>query len=90
MQCAEQALPYGGRVDIERQNDRWKLTLEAERIALDPALWETFEQHAAGQHAQSETIIPAHVQFLLLPLHANALGRRVQHVHNDTKVILTV
>lgn len=90
IQCAEQALPYGGRVDIERQDDLWKLTLEAERLTLDPALWDAFEQHAAQTQNSSDAIIPAHVQFALLPMHASAMGRRVQYVQQDGKVILTV
>jgi len=94
IQCAEQALPYGGQVNIERVQDRWQLTLEADRINLDPDLWATFEKHAAQREIRNDcaddTVVPAHVQFVLLPMHAHSIGRQVRYTQDDTKVVLTV
>ncbi|WP_375265054.1 histidine phosphotransferase family protein [Planktotalea sp.] len=94
IQCAEQALPYGGQVNIERVQNRWQLTLEADRINLDTDLWATFEKHAAQREIRNDcadnTVVPAHVQFVLLPMHAHSIGRQVRYTQDDTKVVLTV
>ncbi len=90
IQCAEQALPYGGRVDIERDQERWKLTLGAERIMLEPELWDALEQDPNAENAALSAIVPAHVQFALLPMQADVLGRHAQYVQSADQVILTV
>jgi histidine phosphotransferase ChpT len=85
-QCAEQALPYGGDITIKRITGRWEFELTAERMLFDPKLWDSL---ADIQPNSSETM-PAHVQFLLLPLHAAAKGRRVEWVQRDGSARLTV
>ncbi|WP_293449466.1 histidine phosphotransferase family protein [Planktotalea sp.] len=89
MQCVEQALPYGGQVTISHTNGRWQLDLVSERFLIDPDLWSYFEAGSKDQKNHADTI-PAHVQFLLLPMHANAQGRRVAFSQNDASVNLLV
>ena len=62
LQCAESALPYGGRVTIERNDARWLLEASGTKIRLDMALWECLIDPAAAPE-----VTPAQVQFLLVP-----------------------
>ena len=86
IQCAEQALPYGGEIAIHFENARWRLELNAERFTLDPVLWSTLEISGTAE----TDIIPAHVQFLLLPLYAAEKSRKVQVIQSETKITLIV
>ncbi len=90
IQCAEQALPYGGRVDILRIDRRWQLDLSAERLILDPDLWDAFAQPVIQSRDAHHEVIPAHVQFLLLPMHASSLGRSVSYQTTDTGITLSI
>lgn len=62
LQCAESALPYGGRITIERGDARWMLVARASKMKLDTALWECLINPAAAPE-----VAPSHVQFLLVP-----------------------
>ncbi len=62
LQCAETALPYGGRVSIERSDARWLLEASAPKMKLDMALWECLIDPATAPD-----VMPAQVQFLLVP-----------------------
>ena len=62
LQCAETALPYGGRVTIERNDARWLLEASGTKIRLDMALWECLIDPGTAQE-----VTPAQVQFLLVP-----------------------
>lgn len=91
IQCAEQALPYGGRVDIDRCDGCWQLELTSERITLEPSLWDSFQNpNDAPEADDQKDVIPAHVQFLLLPIHAREIGRSVSYSQSQNGVILTV
>lgn len=94
IQCAEQALPYGDRVDINRQQDRWTLELHSDRIMIDDSIWSAFRSTntsgCTGEIPPQNAIIPAHVQFLLLPINAAALGRSVSISQTEQTVTLLV
>ena len=62
LQCAESAMPYGGRIVIERGDARWLVVAKAPKIKLDTALWECLINPAAAPD-----VTPAQVQFLLVP-----------------------
>ena len=70
LQCLETALPYGGRVKVEAENDAWRIVATADKLKLDEALWTGLETPGAAAE-----IAPAHVQFALLPLEIDRLGR---------------
>lgn len=74
IQCAEQALPYGGTIRMTRQSDIWAVHIEGERLTFDPHLWDTLDPSFGGP---APDLIPSQVQFLLLPLYAQALGRKI-------------
>jgi len=88
IQCAEQALPYGGDVHIRRNGPRWILELEADRLLLEPSLWNRFSEKDGPKTDQ--TVIPAHVQFNLLPALAASKGRRVDCIPGEKRAVLTV
>lgn len=90
IQCAEQALPYGGHVEIERQRGRWSLSLSGERISLDQDLWDSLAGISEFKPEAYRETIPAHVQFLLLPMHARDLDRTPNYTQSETEVTLLV
>lgn len=88
IQCAEQAMPYGGLLDIQRKNGIWQLELSADRLSLDNDLWAVFSGDGSaatntGENAPT-TLAPAHVQFVLLPMHAKTLQRSVRFQTTET------
>ncbi|MGH1578771.1 histidine phosphotransferase family protein [Planktotalea sp.] len=87
-QCLEQALPYGGDISLSPQNGRWRFIARSDRLSFDPNLWSMLEN---GKDVASDTMsTPAHVQFLLLPLHAAAKGRRIEVTQGDGTALLVV
>lgn len=72
LQCLELAMPYGGRVEISKDEKRWKLHGIADKFNVDEALWSVLATCVAPEHLQ-----PSQVQFLLLPFVAQETGRRV-------------
>lgn len=70
--CLETALPYGGRVAVERNDARWSLQASAAKMKIDPSLWECLINPAA-----SADIGPAQVQFLLVPEEISRQHRRL-------------
>lgn len=81
MQCCETAMPMGGAVRIEINDDRWNVTGTAEQMKLDPSLW----GHLKGEKA---TVTPAQVQFALLPMLAADLKRGISVETRDDGVSL--
>ncbi len=72
-QCCETAMPFGGSVRISSENGRWVVAGSAEKLKVDPELWQVLG--AAGSTAR---ITPALVQFALLPREAALWGRRIR------------
>jgi histidine phosphotransferase ChpT len=70
--CLESALPYGGRVQVERGEARWSLRATAAKLKIDPSLWEGLIHPAALTE-----IGPAQVQFLLVPEEITRQHRRL-------------
>ena len=71
LQCMENAMPYGGRIEISQENNQWLLFGRAEKLNIDEDIWsiQTTKEPPGD-------LRPAHVQFALLPLIAGDLGRR--------------
>lgn len=72
IQCFETAMPYGGQVTITRDDGRWRLEGQADRLRPCPELW----CGLASPESAAE-VSPAEVQFALLPLLAQDEGRQV-------------
>lgn len=73
LQCMETAMPYGGRIEITKTGDHMLLTGHADKFNVDPALWDMLDGAA-----HQKDILPAQVQFALLPLIASDNDRHLQ------------
>ena len=83
LQCLESALPWGGRVIVQRQGSGWLLRAEAQRIKADEALWAVL----AGE-AQAGDVSAAEVHFALMPAEAARQNRRLQAELQDSAITL--
>ena len=81
--CVENAMPYGGRVEISVDEERWLLHGHADKLNIDEELWRIL---ATGEVPGD--LRPAHVQFALLPLVAADHGRRVTTEINGGQIKL--
>jgi len=86
IQCAEQAVPYGGRIGLRRFGNMWEITVTSERSVVDRALWDRL----SASSNDSSDVMPAHVQFLLLPMAAQAQGRTPELVQTEQGLRLTI
>jgi histidine phosphotransferase ChpT len=89
IQCAEQAMPFGGSLTISHHGSNWHLDMDTERMMMDSALWDTLKT-PLGENDEATPTLPAHVQFLLLPLYAADQGRQVRFETTDTGASLIV
>lgn len=84
LQCLETAMPYGGRVTIEKGPSGWTIEGTAPRLKLEPALWEVLtERHAPPDIAAS------HVHFALVPEELHEQGRRLVAKLKETAIRMT-
>ena len=71
--CFETAMPWGGRVTVQRNDDAWTLHGAAERMAVSEPLWRLLAEGDAPADLTS-----AHVHFALAPQTAARLGRPLE------------
>jgi histidine phosphotransferase ChpT len=81
--CMENAIPYGGRIEISADDDQWLLHGRADKLNVDAPLWQVLATRELPADLR-----PAQVQFALLPLIASDLGRRVVTEISETEVKL--
>ncbi|NIZ14643.1 histidine phosphotransferase family protein [Phaeobacter sp. HF9A] len=67
--CLENALPYGGSVQILRSGASWTVVGEGRKIAADPTLWSSLSPEGGAVD-----FTPAQVQFALLSSAAQNAG----------------
>lgn len=85
LMCMETGMPYGGRVEIDQDGERMRLTGHTDKSNLDPELWGLLaEQQSEGP------LMPAQVQFGLLPKIAADEGRRVRVTSDENKITILV
>lgn len=73
LQCLESAMPQGGTVSVtETADDSWEISGPGDPRRPDPSLWE-----ALSDPARPAEILPAQVQFALLPALLTERGRRL-------------
>ncbi|AJE47027.1 histidine phosphotransferase family protein [Celeribacter indicus] len=82
--CVETALPRGGEIRIGRTGGQWSVCAQAERLAPAPDLWARLDALSPA-----EGLRPSEVQFLLAPMQAAALGRRIGHATGEGQLTLT-
>lgn len=83
LQCLENAMPYGGRIEISNDDSSWLLHGQADKLNIDEPLWNIL----ATREAPSD-LRPAQVQFALLPIIAGDANRRIVTEMSDTQVKL--
>ena len=83
LQCLENAMPYGGRIEISQDNEQWLLHGHADKVNVDRDLWSVL-----ATRQPPKDLRPAHVQFALLPLIAADAGRRIETEFDEHTVKL--
>ncbi|MDW4496545.1 histidine phosphotransferase family protein [Sulfitobacter sp. D35] len=83
LQCLENAMPYGGRIEIVESRGAWQLHGRADKLNIDDTLWSILATRDLGAVLQ-----PAQVQFALLPMLALETGRRVVTEISETELRL--
>ena len=73
IQCFETAMPWGGTIDIARTGEEWCVHGQADRMQVEPDLWQVLSRpaDAAGLDA-------ARVHFALAPIAAASIGRQLR------------
>ena len=82
--CLETALPYGGRVLVDLTSALWTLTAQAQKLRIDPDLWEVLSNPAA-----TPDVTPAQVHFLLAAEELTRQHRRLTADIRDTDIRLS-
>ncbi|MEP2532491.1 histidine phosphotransferase family protein [Shimia sp.] len=84
--CLETAMPYGGILSVNREDDdRWVFHAEGSRLKIDPALWRPL-----AETKRPNGITPAFVQFGLLPVITQDMGRRISIDITETRLIMSI
>lgn len=73
LQCLESALPWGGRITVDKAGRNWRLAAEAQKLRAEPELW----QGLSGA-ALPPGLAAAQVHFALLPQEAARQNRRIE------------
>ncbi|MFT6424641.1 MAG: histidine phosphotransferase ChpT [Celeribacter sp.] len=72
MMCIETAMPRGGVVRVCNDNGQWTICARSDRLEPSPDLWARL-----GATASADGLKPSEVQFILAPLQAEMLNRRI-------------
>lgn len=83
MMCIETAMPRGGVIQVGHHDGQWTVLARAERLEPDPTLWARL-----GAITEVETLKPSQVQFVLAPLQADLIRRRIKHGEQDGVLVL--
>ncbi|MGV8951079.1 MAG: histidine phosphotransferase family protein [Cypionkella sp.] len=81
--CLETALPFGGKVIVERSEQRWLLRAAAVKLRADPTLWDCLVGPVTTE------ISPAQVQFLLVPDEIRRQHRRLTTEIGESEIRLS-
>lgn len=84
MMCVETALPMGGEIEVSHVGTVWRVKARHDRLNLDPALWAPLNKGNCP-----DNLIPAQVQFGLLPETAAEAGRTLTLTHGTDWVTIS-
>ncbi|MEB8389162.1 histidine phosphotransferase family protein [Rhodobacteraceae bacterium KMM 6894] len=84
LMCAEQAVPHGGTLTVAGTPDALVILAAGQRLTPNPAHWAVLNAPAGAANVPA-----AQVQFALLPVLLNELGRVVHVTQDDSAVTLT-
>jgi histidine phosphotransferase ChpT len=82
--CLESAMPYGGQVHVSRDAEGWRVHGEAEKLRIEPAVWE-----ALASGAIPADLRPSQVHFGLVHAAAARARRRLYVAVADRAVTLS-
>lgn len=84
IQCLETAMPYGGSISVSVKNDRWCVTGRSGKLNVEDSLW-------AGlvEPDKLQKVTPAQVQFALMPIVAEDIGRTIWTEQASGQVSIT-
>ncbi len=85
LQCLETMLPYGGRVEVTQAPSGWALRAEAQRMKIDPALWDLLTNPKSALRVEA-----GQVHFALAARDLAVLGLDLQAEIGPTEIRLTV
>ena len=77
-------MPYGGTIQVSKDDATWALVGFADKYNIDPNIWSTL--NSSSQYSRVE---PAHVQFSLLRQIAQHEGIQLDTRHSDGELSLT-
>ena len=78
-------MPYGGLIEIEHRTTGWEITGTADRLNISAPLWGVL----AGQPL-AERLLPAQVQFGLLPAIVKDSGQQLTSIVTETTITLSI
>ena len=82
LQCLESAMPYGGQVRISAGETGWLVQGEADKLRVEPMLWDLLSGGAAPQELR-----PSQVQFALVPLAVARMRQRLEVETGETRIV---
>jgi histidine phosphotransferase ChpT len=82
--CLESALPWGGRIAVQRRGLLWRLVAESTKFRDLAPLWAMFD---AG--VPDAEIAAADVQFALAPVWAQSIGLKLMREEQAGRLIVT-
>lgn len=83
--CLENAMPWGGTVEVRRSPGAWVIHAQADRLKIDSLLWE-----GLGKADLPTDLKPAEVQFGVLKATALDLRRPISVTASETSLSLLV
>lgn len=84
LQCMESALAFGGTIEVQRDGPEWEMTGNAQRMRIDPPLWDGLEDPALAPEPGA-----ALIHFALVPPELAAQRRRLTVEMTENQIRLT-
>ncbi|SNX75059.1 histidine phosphotransferase ChpT [Cereibacter ovatus] len=82
--CLETAMAYGGKIRVERNDARWTMTGQANKMKVDADLWESLSNPMAQVEMSA-----SRVHFALIPDEMSRQNRRLTADIRETEIRLT-
>lgn len=85
IQCCENAMPYGGDIEVTLNGPTWSISCRSEKLKIVPEIW----QYLTDPGCEVD-LTPAQVQFALVPHSLADTGRKVSLATTDTSIDIKV
>ncbi len=81
IQCFESAMPWGGKVAVTRNGDDWNIYGSADRMKIEPELW-----NLATDPSKGNDIAASNVHFALLSPTSEAANCKIKTATNGNSI----